>query len=115
MFIQIKCSYRESEDGGSANCGQKTAVERQTAATGKRTKRSKRSHKYEMKTDLSVMGVRVDLSNFFFYQSIGIDETNICQLTFFSSMKIVGATGLFPRSQRSYGRSDKRTWLDRLG
>jgi len=41
MFIQIKCSYRESEDGGSANCGQKTAVERQTAATGKRIKRNR--------------------------------------------------------------------------
>jgi len=42
-------------------------------------------------TDLSVMGVRVGVSNFFLDQSIGIDETNTFQL---SNMKIVGATGL---------------------
>jgi len=39
------------------------------------------------------MGVRVGLKNFL--GSIdGIDETNTFQLTFFSSMTIVGATGL---------------------
>jgi len=40
------------------------------------------------------MGVRVGVANFFSGQSIGIDETNSCQLKFFSSMKIVGGTGL---------------------
>jgi len=39
------------------------------------------------------MGVRVGVANFFCGQSICIDETNTFQLTFFSSMKIVGATG----------------------
>jgi len=39
------------------------------------------------------MGVRVDVANFFLGLSIGIDETNTFQLKFFSSMKIVGATG----------------------
>jgi len=38
---------------------------------------------YRRKTDLSVMGVRVGVANFFFYQSIGIDETNTFQLKFF--------------------------------
>jgi len=40
------------------------------------------------------MGVRVGVANFFWGQSIGIDETNTFQITFFSSMKIVAATGL---------------------
>jgi len=40
------------------------------------------------------MGVRVVVANFFWGQSIGIDETNTFQLTYFSRMKIVGATGL---------------------
>jgi len=40
------------------------------------------------------MGVRVGMANFFWGQSIGIDETNTFQLTFFFSMKIVGASGL---------------------
>jgi len=40
------------------------------------------------------MGVRVGAANFFWGQSIGIDETNTFLLTFISSMKIVGATGL---------------------
>jgi len=30
------------------------------------------------------------MANFFFDQAIGIDETNTFELTFFSSMKIVG-------------------------
>jgi len=34
------------------------------------------------------------VANFFWDQSLGIDETNKFQLTFFSSIKIVGATGL---------------------
>jgi len=36
----------------------------------------------------------VGVAKLFFSQSIGIDETNTCQLTFFSSMKIGDATGL---------------------
>jgi len=40
------------------------------------------------------MAVRVGVANFFWGQSIGIDETNTFPLTFFSGMKIVGATGL---------------------
>jgi len=36
----------------------------------------------------------VSVTHFFFGQSIGIDETNTFQLTFFSSMKIVGATSI---------------------
>jgi len=40
------------------------------------------------------MRIRVGVANFFWGQSIGIDETNTTQLTFFSSMEIVGATGL---------------------
>jgi len=40
------------------------------------------------------MGVRVRVENFFWGQSIGIDENNTFQLTFLSSMKIVGATGV---------------------
>jgi len=40
------------------------------------------------------MGVRGGVTNFFFGQSIGIDETNVFQLKYFSSMKIAGATGL---------------------
>jgi len=40
------------------------------------------------------MGVRVGVANFFLGQSIGINETKIFQLTFFSSMNIFGATGL---------------------
>jgi len=40
------------------------------------------------------MGVRVGVTNFFWGQSIGIVETNTFQLTFFSSVKIVGAKGL---------------------
>jgi len=40
------------------------------------------------------MGVSVGVANFFFGQSTCIDETNTFQLKFFSSMKIVGATGL---------------------
>jgi len=40
------------------------------------------------------MGVRVGVENFFLDQSIGIDEINTFLLTFFSSMKIVGATDL---------------------
>jgi len=40
------------------------------------------------------MGVRVGVANFFWGQPIGIPEYNRFQLTFFSSMKIVGATGL---------------------
>jgi len=39
------------------------------------------------------MGVRVGVANFFLGWSIGIVETNTFQLTFFSIMKIVGATG----------------------
>jgi len=34
------------------------------------------------------------VANFFWGQSIGIDQTNTFRLTFFSSMKIVGATSL---------------------
>jgi len=34
-------------------------------------------------TDLSVMGVRVGVANFFLNQSIGIDETNTFQLNLF--------------------------------
>jgi len=34
------------------------------------------------------------MANFFWCQSIGIDETNTFQLTFFSSMNIFGATSL---------------------
>jgi len=49
-------------------------------------------------TDLSGMGfrmgvfgaVRVGVANFFWGQSIGIDETNTLQLTFFSSIKNCG-------------------------
>jgi len=40
------------------------------------------------------MGVRVGVENFFLDKSIGIDKTNTLQLTFLSSMIIVGATGL---------------------
>jgi len=40
------------------------------------------------------MDVRVGAANFFWGHSIGNDETNKFQLKFFSSMKIVGATGL---------------------
>jgi len=40
------------------------------------------------------MGVKVGVGIFSWGQSIGIDETNTFQLTFFSSMKIVGGTGL---------------------
>jgi len=40
------------------------------------------------------MGVSVGVANFFWGQSINNDETNTFQLTFFSSMKIVGAAGL---------------------
>jgi len=40
------------------------------------------------------MGVRLGVANFFFDQSMGIDETNTFQLKFLSSMKIEGATGL---------------------
>jgi len=40
------------------------------------------------------VGVRVGVANFFWGHSIGIDETNTFQLKIFSSMKIVGATGL---------------------
>jgi len=41
------------------------------------------------------MGVRVGVANFFGVNRIDrIDETNTFQLTFLSSMKIVGATGL---------------------
>jgi len=40
------------------------------------------------------MGVTVGVANFFWGQSIGIDGTKTFQLTFFSSMKIVGATDL---------------------
>jgi len=40
------------------------------------------------------VGVRVGVAKFFLDQSIGIDETNTFQLKSFSSMKIVGATGL---------------------
>jgi len=40
------------------------------------------------------MGVRVGEANFFWGQSIGIDETNTFQLKFFFSKEIVGATGL---------------------
>jgi len=36
---------------------------------------------------------RVGVENFW-GQSIGIDETNIFQVQFFSTMKVVGATGL---------------------
>jgi len=39
------------------------------------------------------VGFRVGVANFL-GQSIGIDETNTYQLQCFSSMKIVGATGL---------------------
>jgi len=38
---------------------------------------------YRRYTDLSVMGVRVGVANFFLDQSIGIDETNTFQLKFF--------------------------------
>jgi len=38
--------------------------------------------KKQSETDLSVMGVRVGVAIFFF-QSIGIDETNTFQLKFF--------------------------------
>jgi len=38
--------------------------------------------------------IKLGVANFFWGQSIGIDETKTFQLTFFSSMKIVGATGL---------------------
>jgi len=37
----------------------------------------------------------VRVANFFWGQSIGIDETITFQLTFLFSMKIVGATGLY--------------------
>jgi len=40
------------------------------------------------------MGVRVGVANFFFGQSIGIDETNTFQIKIFQSMKIVGVAGL---------------------
>jgi len=40
------------------------------------------------------ISVSVGVANFFLGQSIGNDETNTFQLTFFSSMNIVGATGL---------------------
>jgi len=40
------------------------------------------------------MGVRMGVANFFWGQSIGIVETNTFQLTYLSSMKIVGAAGL---------------------
>jgi len=40
------------------------------------------------------MGVRVGVANYFWNQSIGIDETNTFQLTLFSTMKILGATDL---------------------
>jgi len=40
------------------------------------------------------MHVRVGVVNLFLDQSIGIDETKIFQFIFFSSMKIVGVTGL---------------------
>jgi len=43
-------------------------------------------------TDLSVMGIKVGVANFFFDQSIGFDETNTFQLKFLTSMKIVGVT-----------------------
>jgi len=44
----------------------------------------KQQGKIEMRwTDLSVMGVRVGVANFFFDQSIGIDETNTFQLKFY--------------------------------
>jgi len=35
---------------------------------------------YRRKTDLSVMGVRVGMANFFLDQSIGVDENNTFQL-----------------------------------
>jgi len=38
---------------------------------------------YRRYTDLSVMGVRVGVANFFLDQSIGIVETNTSQLKFF--------------------------------
>jgi len=38
---------------------------------------------YGRNTDLSVMGVRVGVANFFFDQPIGIDDTNTFQLKFF--------------------------------
>jgi len=37
----------------------------------------------ERHTDLSVMGVRVGVANFFLCKSIAIDETNTLQLRFF--------------------------------
>jgi len=40
------------------------------------------------------MDVKVGVANFFWGQSIGIEDTYTFQLTLFSSMKIVGATGL---------------------
>jgi len=40
------------------------------------------------------VGVRVGAANFFFDQSVDIDETNTYQLQCFSSMKIVGAVGV---------------------
>jgi len=44
-------------------------------------------------TELRIMGAKVGVANFFLGRSIGIDETKTYQLQFFSSMKIVGATG----------------------
>jgi len=44
-------------------------------------------------TELRIMGAKVGVANFFLGRSIGIDETKTFQLKFFSSMKIVGATG----------------------
>jgi len=66
------------------------------------------------------------VANFFLCQLIGIDENNTFQLNFYSSIKIVGANCRAwriacaaqesqVRSQRSYGQTDRRTWLDRLG
>jgi len=40
------------------------------------------------------MGVRVGVTNFILGKSKGIDKTNTFQQTFFSSRKVVDATGL---------------------
>jgi len=45
-------------------------------------------------TDIDRFRLYGRVANFFLDQSIGIDEINTFQLTFFSSMKIVGATDL---------------------
>jgi len=40
------------------------------------------------------MDIRVGVENIFWGQSISIDKTNTFQLSYFSSIKIVGAIGL---------------------